>query len=908
MRKRLTRFLPLLLLAAAGFEAQGQPAPAPPAPAAPAAFKVSVALPESLEKGQLELRPYPSARERALYFLSGEESKPAQAVALDGKKRDAGFEVPFGFWLLTYRDGEGRRLETALAPLETPRELGVLTGPVGAWRLRVIDAQGAPIAGARVGLLPQRGGQEVWRPALRPLETAKDGWVALPRPDPRAELWVLAPGYQPLAAAVQTGELPAQVRLAAKTSLPMQVVDARRRPLAGALLSGGSGQPLGFTDAAGVISGPFDGGDLVWVEDAAGQRFRERVLRLRSGKLRLQVGRPAPLSGEVVERGAGGRGVPGALVWLDGRPETWRRAGADGEFELFDLAEERSGKVLVAAQAPGYSRALAPAADAALILALARADRILLGRVSSEDGEPLEGALVEVANRGRLATWSTRTDGDGRYQLAGLPAGELWAEASRPGYLAAVQALGPAFAEIRLDFTLPVGSLISGRLVSPRGEPLAAASLLLAPRSASEEPEPLGRTGADGGFQLGPLAAGRHRLLLAAAGFAHRELSIEPNGLEPLDLGDVELADEEAFAGRVVDEGGEPLAGATVFVWRGEESRGLLLEWPAWRAPDATSGADGRFALAGLERGETIGIEVRAPGRPPIFEAGIAAGDAGERDFVAPLGGSLEIEVVNLARDPLAGVEVTLARLGVDPFENLQLTDADGKVVYPALAAGPFELRLASDSYGVYRRAIELEAGAGESLQIVLGDEGSMLDGRVFLPDGRPAAGLQIFVDTGEKVWPPPISTSIDELGFYHLEGLPSGTVAVEVSGRGAYAPIFRRKLTLDSAQHQLDIELPETSARELEIEVLAEDGRPLEGVAVTIYYKTRRGGPVVNLWRRTNADGLALFTEVPQTTYEVVAWPPDGSWKAGETRLRLDAPRTQHRLVMVQSPEASAE
>jgi hypothetical protein len=909
MRKRLACLLLFPLLLASGFGAEAQPAPPqplPPAPAAaaaPVAFKVSVSLPETLAKGELELRPYPSARERALFFLRGEESKPVQSLATGGTRRDAGFDIPFGFWLLTWRDGEGRRLETALTPLETPRDLGSLAGGSGAWRLRVVDGRGAPVAGARVGLLPQRIGQAVWRPALRPLETDEDGRVSLPLPSPRAELWVLAPGFAPLAATYQLGDFPAQVRLVAKASQPLQVVDSRRRPLGDALLSSFAGQPLGFTDAAGLASGPFAPGDLLWIEDAAGRRYRERVLRLRSGKLRMQLGSPSSLAGEVVDRRAGGRRVPGALVWLDGRPETWRQAGADGAFELFDLEEERSGAVLVTAQAAGYSRAMAPAGDAALVLALSRADRVLLGRVSGDDGEPLAGARVEVLSRGGQAAWSTRSDEDGQYRLEGLPAGELWAEASQPGRLAEVRPLHRSFAEIRLDFTLAAGSLVSGRLISPRGEPLAAVSLS-ALRSASEEPRPLGTTGADGAFEIGPLAAGKHRLLLAAAGFARRELAIEPNGAEPLDLGDLELADEEAFAGRVTGEDGEPLAEAAIFVWRGEDRRGLLLEWPAWRSPDAVSGADGRFALSGLAAGETLGIEVRAPGRPPIFEPGVVAGDSGERDFVVALGASLDIEVVDSARDPVAGVEVTLARLGVDPFENWQITDQGGKVAYPALAAGPFELRLASESYGVYRRRIELEAGDEENLQVVLGEEGSTLEGRVFLPDGQPAAGLKVFVDTGERISPPPVSTRIDELGFYHLEGLPSGKVAVEVSGRGAYAPIFRRHLRLELPQHQLDIELPESSARELEIEVFSEDGRPLEGVGVTIYYKTRRGGPIANLSRRTNAEGLALFAEVPATTYEVVAWAPDASWRSAEARVRLDVPRKQHRLVLAQTGE----
>lgn len=918
-------FFPLLLLPMlwAGPSLPAQPAPpaatAPTPAATPAAapppaaagLRLSLSLPAHSEKGRLELRPYPSARDTARRFLTGEEPAPAQSLELAAAQPTAGLEAPFGFWLLSYHGAGGQRLDLPLTPLETARDLGLPADAAGPWELRVVDAQGAPIAGARVALRSAGLLRPSWQAAAVGLATDAGGRVVLPRPAPRGELWVLAPGYRPLAATYLREELPGQVRLASQPSAAIQVVGQRRQPLAGALVSSPAGVPLGFTGAGGELAGPFADGDVVFVEDGQGHRWRETVDLQQGRKLRVQVTRPSAHGGEVVDRRGGGRPIPGALVWIAGRPETWRAADGKGLFEIYDRLDERSTRLEIEAQAPNFSRASAAAADG-VVLALERADRLLTGRVTDEFGEPLEGALIVAANRDESASWSARSDEEGEYRLAGLPAGQLWAEVSKEAYLMAKQPIDRSFGEVRLDFRLSPGLRVVGQVVSADAAPLGTVSVLLAGLSASEPPQPLGAGDGEGNFSVGPFDPGSYRLILQAPGRVRRELPVELTAElaaagEPLDLGVIELEAEEAWAGRVVDEEGEPLAGAAVFVWRNEDERGMLLEWPTWRTPDATSGADGGFSLAGLSGGETIALEIRLEGRPPFFARNIAIGPGAASDFVVPLGGTLEVEVLDARRDPVPNAQVTLLRHGADKFENWQATGLDGKVAYPALAAGPFELRVESRNYGVYRQNLELAAGESPTVQVVLGEQGSTLDGRVRYPDGQPAVGLKVYLDTGEKVSPPAVSARVDESGYYHLEGLPDGTFKLEVSRREGYSPLYSRRVTLDLAQNQVDIDLPDSSVRELEVLVVAEDGTPLEGVGVSIYYKQRRGG-IVSLSLRTDGEGIALFGEVPQATYEIMAWAPDPSWRSGEARVRLDAPRREVRVMLARNPEAPIE
>lgn len=885
-----------------------KPAAAALAPAAPAPLRLTLALPANAAPGRLELRPYPSSREAARLFLSGEEAEPARSAEIAAGQSSAEIAASFGFWLLSYREANGRRLDAPFMPLETARELGSPASAAGRWDLRVVDAQGAPVAGARVALRSFGRLRPLWQESASGLATGEDGRISLPRPSPRGELWVLAPGFAPFSASYVQEELPRQIRLAPAPAATITVVDQRRRPLAGALVSSPGGVPLGFTGENGELSGPYADGDAVWVEDSQGHRWRETVARQLGRRLRVQVTRlPSAAAGEVVDR-RGGAAVPGALVWITGHPETWRPADGEGAFELYDREGEAGGRFEVSAQAPGYSRGAA-SGSAEFLLALDRADRVLLGRVTDPDGEPVEGARIDAVNRDRTAAWSAISDEDGQYRLAGLPVGEpLWAEASKPAYLLAKQPINRTFAEVRLDFRLSPGLTVSGQVISATPEAPGPVAVLLAAPSSSEPPQPLGSSDADGHFTVGPFDPGRYRLILLARGHVRTEVPIELSaGGEPLDLGTIELEAEEAFGGRVVDEEGEPIAGAALYVWRGEDGRELLLEWPTWRTPDATSATDGSFSLAGLADGETLALEIRAEGRPPFFARGIAVGPGDPTEFVVPLGTNLEVQVLDARRDPVAGAEVTLQRFGVDPYENWQTTDADGRAIYRSLAAGQLELRVERRGFGVFRSQVELARGENAAVEVVLGAEGAMLDGRVLFPDGQPATGLSVYLDTGERRRPPAISARVDEAGFYHLEGLPTGTATVEVSGRNKYSPIYSRRIAIEAAQNQLDIELPDASVRELEVQVLAEDSQPLEGIGVTIYYK-RRKGDIVSLSLRTDAAGIALFTEVPQATYEIMAWAPDASWRSGEARVRLDSPRAVVTVVLQRTPEVPAE
>jgi membrane-associated protease RseP (regulator of RpoE activity) len=120
---------------------------------------------------------------------------------------------------------------------------------------------------------------------------------------------------------------------------------------------------------------------------------------------------------------------------------------------------------------------------------------VIRGRVVRADtGEPLRRVQVSVAE------WSTSdfsgpaatmTDAEGRYELTQLPAGRYQLKARRGGYVEVAYGqrrpfergrpleLGESAVLQNIDFALPPGAVVTGRIVDETGEPVAHVSVSL---------------------------------------------------------------------------------------------------------------------------------------------------------------------------------------------------------------------------------------------------------------------------------------------------------------------------------------------------------------------------------------------------------------------------------------------
>jgi len=140
---------------------------------------------------------------------------------------------------------------------------------------------------------------------------------------------------------------------------------------------------------------------------------------------------------------------------------------------------------VVMAQVPARDQPPAPRAGTGVIR----------GRVVRADtGEPLRRVQVRVdewstGDRGGPA--STMTDAEGRYELTQLPAGRYQLKATRGGYVEVAYGqrrpfergrpveLGEGAVLQNIDFALPPGAVVTGRVVDEMGEAVASVSVSL---------------------------------------------------------------------------------------------------------------------------------------------------------------------------------------------------------------------------------------------------------------------------------------------------------------------------------------------------------------------------------------------------------------------------------------------
>jgi RNA polymerase sigma factor (sigma-70 family) len=175
---------------------------------------------------------------------------------------------------------------------------------------------------------------------------------------------------------------------------------------------------------------------------------------------------------------------------------------------------------------------------------------------------------------------------------------------------------------------------LRGRVLGSDGQPFAGAKLLLF--GPTGKPTEVGTSGPDGGFALVvPRDAAEAPLIAQADG----------SGLDFLDFHDrksgapveLRLVKDRVIRGRIVDTQGKPVAGARVAishlnVYAGNLLDPFLAEWKKrhfmsglpsgvkhlWRETGdflrATTGADGRFTLAGVGVERMAGLRISGPG------------------------------------------------------------------------------------------------------------------------------------------------------------------------------------------------------------------------------------------------------------------------------------------------------
>lgn len=647
-------------------------------------------------------------------------------------------------------------------------------------KVRVVDRAGAGLAGVLV-----RVGPEAWPMGW----TDEAGSLALPgSPAEPLALRLTGPGGFSLDLAAQPiGDRPVLVRFPDAARLAGRVLDAESgRPLPGALVLSPS-DPGTFvrSDAGGRFAlGPPEAGVFVLEATAAGylpKRIPVSPADLGGARgLSLALARAQSLRGQVVDEG--GAPLPGA--WIAAEPEhaADRTPGRGVETTADGAASDRAGAFevrrlrpgtgyLLHVERPGFLpaqlRAVAPehgAPPRSVRVVLRPAPRAA-GRVEDPRGRPVAGAEVRLAaapHRGRSPALAPRalareaaadratTDERGRFTFARLPASELDLEIEKIGFAVArfsglkVPASG---SEVDLGtLTLRPGAVARGRIVGPRGQPVPGAGVhevgdparpeALALALAREEPA--ARSSLRGEFALPERPEGVPlHLLILAEGFRPAGVrGVRPPTTEPL-----VVALEEAFTlrGRVVGPEGEPVAEADVdLAWQDAlpEEEGGLPVGPSLAWSERTD-RDGRFALAGLPRGEAE-INIVAGGYVPLESEPVAVpvpDPAAELTFVLQRGALLEGRVATSDSRAVAGAKIAVGSVAA-------LSDDEGFYALAGVAPGRSEIELAHPHYARVHKRRNLVEGANRlDFELPAGQE---VTGRVVDERGTPVAGARV--------------------------------------------------------------------------------------------------------------------------------------------------------------------
>ncbi len=698
--------------------------------------------------------------------------------------------------------------------------------------------------------------------------TDREGRYTLPRPPfERFSIVARAPGYLPRQVRAYggpraDGRAPI-LALESAESIRGQVFDVEGNPLSGVglearLRGSGSVTRRAWSDADGrfdltllAAGSAYDlrarkegyavGSREVSLEGAARKdpmRVRILLARSRRGVGRVVDGEDRPISGakvRIAAFGMAGNSRGGAIEALT------------GEKGFFEVAELPSQRLDIAASFEGFSTLQVRGVEVAaadlpstqpvdlgtLVLVPGAA---LVGRITDLDGRPVEDAELRLrdteearsvapgrAFRGVAVRGASGPKG--RFEIGDLEVGRRFLlEVRHEDFLPTVLRDVEAPSEHPLTIALEPAAGLRGKVVSADGKPVPGARIGIsaAPMEVGVV-EPPGRraeasrsTRADetGSFRFSGLVPGDLELYADADGYRPsdpKRVSVAPRKVVHGVL--LTLERGSVLDGRVVDEGGEPVAEARIRL----------------ASQRAVSDVEGAFRLIGLPTGlKTLRIE--HPGFERLDQKLFVEAGGNVLELVLRRGLSVSGRALTDEGDGIAGAQVVFeGRNWRDPRRFEALTQEDGAFVVYGVVDGGYDLEARAPGFAVTHRegALRVVGESVEGLEIVL-KAGSSVFGQVLGLEFEELMGAEVFAADGDVVH----RGTLDHEGRFEVADLGEGSWLLTASVEGGRRETSRRVAVRRGGERlERDLVFDGVSLRG----VVTYDGGPLPDTTVTV-------------------------------------------------------------------------
>jgi uncharacterized GH25 family protein len=459
------------------------------------------------------------------------------------------------------------------------------------------------------------------------------------------------------------------------------------------------------------------------------------------------------------------------------------------------------------------------------------------------------------------------------------------------------------------------------------------------------------RTATDGTWQLTGVWPRAFYLMLAGIGTdapMHQILTKTPSPGEIVDLGDIVLPLAGVITGVVVDDNGDPLAGALVravdlpgalaaffpverfdpegaVLVREQSFPAKVVAMPSWvkrvfddfPIPSTTSGADGQFRLVGVVPGSNL-LATTAKGFLSDVKPSVQVRAGQEKDVGKvrmKRGEELVGKVVDTAGKPVADAEVfagsTITVAPVDMAQKLARTDANGQFTGTGFAPGRVTVAarrgaghawtLAEPQSVLGEVVVTLPASFGCEVAVTLADGKPAKAPRFQLLQGKAGQGA---VEMHMMGFLPPIDLRErkQELaeGRWRLQNLAPGSYTLITDAPGHAIAFASFDLVDADTKVALQLEAPKVFT----VRVLADDDKPVRNALIWAQAEGRSFADAPVQCGRTDADGVRKIDSLVGESLRVSAEHPKWGAVSGEVKLgeelvlRMQPPGSLHVVV----------